>query len=211
MTESESATAGAREDLCRFLAACYYEPTEDFSEERLFDSMVVAAERIHPDFAKSARKLGAAFVAQDMQSLLIDYTRLFLGPVQALAMPYGSRWLTGDQKLMQDSTMAVLEIYEQGGFDVDADFRDLPDHVAVELEFLYLLIYTQNDAQSCGKMDDCLAAQLLERRFFGEHLGAWIDPFTEAVKAGAETAFYRELADLTQRFVQLESNLLARR
>jgi putative dimethyl sulfoxide reductase chaperone len=210
MTENESGMAGAREDLCRFLSACYYEPTDDFREEGLFDSMLAAAENIGPDLAESARRLGAAFAGQDVQTLLIDYTRLFLGPVQALAMPYGSRWLTGDAKLMQDSTMAVLEIYEEGGFDVGEDFQDLPDHVAVEMEFLYLLIYTQNDARGGGDSEAVLAAQLLERRFLREHLGTWVGAFTGAVKAGAETAFYRELAELTQRFVKMEAALLSR-
>ena len=31
--------ATARQDLCRFLSACYYEPAPEFAEEKLFDSM----------------------------------------------------------------------------------------------------------------------------------------------------------------------------
>ncbi len=205
MIESDAGIASAREDLCRFLAACYYEPSEAFNEERLFDSMVTAAECGCPELAESVHKLREAFFAQDLQTLLIDYTKLFLGPVQALAAPYGSRWLSGDDKLMQDSTMAVLDIYEDGGFDIGDDFTDLPDHVAVELEFLYLLMFNKNEAQGRGHRDQLLTAQALERRFLGEHLGAWIGGFSEAVKAGAGTAFYRELADLTLRFVMRET------
>ena len=33
----------AREDLCRYLAACYYQPGPEFSEEKVFDSMLAAA------------------------------------------------------------------------------------------------------------------------------------------------------------------------
>ena len=33
----------AREDLCRLLAACYYEPGPEFAEEKVFDSMLDAA------------------------------------------------------------------------------------------------------------------------------------------------------------------------
>ena len=85
--------AGAREDLCRYLAGCYYEPGPEFAEEGLFDSMLAAASRIDPGLAEHARRLGEAFAAQDLQTLLVDYTRLFLGPVQTLAKPYGSVWL----------------------------------------------------------------------------------------------------------------------
>ena len=40
---------------------------------------------------------------------------------------------------MGDSTMAVLALYREGGFHVAEAFTEMPDHVAVELEFLYLL------------------------------------------------------------------------
>jgi len=203
MSEHDPHQAGAREDLCRFLSACYYEPAPEFAEDRLFDSMLEAAGRLDPGLALLARQLGEAFAAQDLQTLLVDYARLFLGPVQPLAKPYGSFWLSGDTQLMQDSTMAVLELYEQGGLEIDKDFRELPDHVAVELEFLYLLTFTQNQARQRGDIEALSASQLLQGRFLDQHLGAWIGPFTAAVKAGAQTGFYRALAELTARFVRL--------
>lgn len=207
-TPDSASAASARADLCRFLCACHYEPAVEFVEEKMFDSMIEAAGRIDPELGERARKLGQAFAAQDMQTLLIDYTRLFLGPGQPLAQPYGSCWLSGQTTLMQESTMAVLELYEQGGFEIDEEFRDLPDHVAVELEFLYLLIFTQNQARASGNVNDLVATQALQRRFLGEHLGAWISPFAQAVEAGAETAFYRELAGFTERFVQMQMQSL---
>jgi putative dimethyl sulfoxide reductase chaperone len=183
----------ARADLCRFVAACYYEPGPEFAEERLFDSMVAAATRIDPELAPCARRLGDAFFAETRENLLVDYTRLFLGPAAALAQPYGSFWLSGENALMQDSAMAGLALYEEGGFEIDENFRELPDHIAAELEFLYLLICQ-------GAMEK------LRKRFLGEHLGRWVRPFTEAMQAGAETAFYRELAQLTERIVAMEAS-----
>ncbi len=204
MSEHDPGQAGARVDLCRFLAACYYEPSPEFAEERLFDSMLGAASRIHPDLEAHARRLGEAYAADDMQTLLIDYTRLFLGPVDPRARPYGSYWLSGETTLMQPSSVDVLALYEQGGFEIDEEFRELPDHVAVELEFLYLLLFKQNQAKALGRLDDLAAAEQLQRKFLAEHLGAWIGPLAAAVQAGAETAFYRELAALTERFVRME-------
>ena len=45
-------------------------------------------------------------------------------------------WLGPDGLAMQDSTMAVVGLYEEGGFELSEDYRDLPDHVAAELEEL---------------------------------------------------------------------------
>lgn len=209
MTDYLTGRTGAREDLCRFLAACYYEPTADFSEERLFDSMLAAASAIDPDLAASACRLGEAFVAQDLQTLLVDYTRLFIGPSQPAAMPYASFWLTDDQSMRHEATTAVLDLYEEGGFDIGDDFRELPDHVAAELEFLYLLIFSCNQAQSGDKTGQLSAAQELHARFV-EHLGRWIGAFAAAVRAGADTAFYRELADFTERYLSLEAGAARR-
>ncbi len=208
MTDYVTGSSGAREDLCRYLAACYYEPSKDFSEEHLFDSILAAASAIDPDLAESARRLGAAFVAQEIETLLVDYTALFIGPSQPRAMPYASFWLTDDQSMRHDATMVVLDFYAQGGFDVSEDLHELPDHIAVELEFLYLLIFSQNQAQADGGTGKPLAAStLLYRRFVTEHLGAWVGSFAAAVKSGAENAFYRELAGLTESFVRLEAGL----
>jgi TorA maturation chaperone TorD len=205
MPEHDPDKASARADLCRFLSACYYEPDPAFAEERLFGSMLDAAERIaDPQLADLARKLGQSFASQDLQTLLLDYTRLFLGPVQPLARPHGSYWLTGETTLMQDSTMAVLDLYQEGGFELDDEFREVPDHVAVELEFLYLLTFKRNEALRGGLPDVLAKWEQLEKIFVARHLGAWIGPFAAAVKAGAETGFYRQLAELTERFVRTE-------
>jgi TorA maturation chaperone TorD len=202
MTESDTLRLAARADFCRFLAACYYEPGQEFAEEKLFGSMLAVAERIDPELAAGSRRLGEAFAADDPEELLVDYTRLFLGPVDARARPYGSVWLGSDKLTMQDSTMAVLALYDEGGFDIAEDFRELPDHIAAELEFLYLLLFKASRGASA---EEAATLAVLRSRLLGEHLGNWAGPFTEAMTAGAQCAFYRELAALTDRFVKLEA------
>ena len=192
--------AAARADFCRFLAACYYEPDESFIEEGLFDSMAGVASHIDGALEGASVRLGGAIAADRLEDLLVDHTRLFLGPVDAPAKPYGCVWLGTGSTLMQDSTMAVLALYEEAGFELSGDFRDLPDHIAAELEFLYLLLYREN-----GDLPGGDEARRLKARFLGEHLGRWAGPFTEAVEAHAQTRFYRELAALTRRFLAAET------
>lgn len=196
----------AREILCRLLAACYYQPGPEFAEERVFDSMHEAAEKIAPDLAALAGRLGPAFAAVPADELLLDYTRLFLGPNDILAKPYGSVWLSGEKPLMQESTMAVLDLYRQGGFDLAEDFRELPDHVAAELEFLYLMIFRENRARDDGDAAALATLGSLRGRFLAEHLGAWIGGFGAAMRRGASTDFYRTLSDLTVAFVTREAS-----
>jgi TorA maturation chaperone TorD len=195
----------AREVFCRLLAACYYEPAPEFAQERVFDALVEAASALDADLAAAARRLRAAFAADGLDDLRVDYTRLFLGVPQAIAPPYGSVWLGGDETLMRDSTMEVLALYREGGFELDDSFRELPDHVAAELEFLYLLLFRENQARRGGRDDEAAATADLRRRFLHRHLGAWVGPLTAAMRAGAGSLFFRELAALTDRFVSRET------
>jgi TorA maturation chaperone TorD len=194
----------ARADFCRLLAACFYQPGPELAEEKVFDAMLAAAAVIEPRLAAAVHRLGAAFTGDDPESLLVDYTRLFIGPVGTLAQPYGAVWLERRPGLMQDSTQAVTALYEQGGFEIAEDFRDLPDHVAAELEFLYLLLFRRAEALRNDDSDAGGRCVDLQRRLLDEHLGRWVPPFAAAMGSGAETAFYRELAGLTDAFVRSE-------
>lgn len=206
LSDAEHVVA-ARADLSRLLAACFYEPAAEFAEEKVFDAMVTAADAISPELGASARRLGQAFAADDLQTLLIDYTRLFLAPEGSLAQPYGSVWLTDAQPLMQQSTLAIIALYEEGGFEVAKDFLDLPDHIAAELEFLYALIFREAQALRQGDGAAAGAARALRRRLLAEHLGRTTPSFAAAMRTGAQTAFYRELAILTDRHVEREGTL----
>lgn len=201
MTDYVTGRSGAREDFSRYLAACYYEPCKDFAEERLFDSMVAASSAIDPGLAAAARRLDEAFSRAGLQELLVDYTRLFVGPSHPLAMPYASFWQVADPSQRHGATMAVLDLYAEGGFEVSEDIRELPDHVAVELEFLYALTHAANQAQP----DELAKATERQLRFAAEHLGGWIGRFVSAVRTNAQTAFYRELADVTMIFLSIEA------
>lgn len=203
MKNDDRDTARAKADFCRFLAACYYEPGREFAEERLFDSMRDVAARVSPELASHAGGLGEAFAAASLEDLLVDYARLFLGPTQILVQPYGSVWLTDEKTLMQDATVAVLDLYRQGGFEMDEGFRELPDHVAAELEFLYLMLFRENEARGNGDADALEKAMRLKQRLLAEHLGRWIGPFTAAIGEHAESDFYRRLAETTGYFVRV--------
>lgn len=189
-------------DLCRFAAICHYEPEAEFAEEGVFRAMVAAAATLDDGLARSAARLRDAFADSDLQALRIDYARLFLGPPSPLAKPYASSWLASAPG--EDATAAILQLYADAGLELDDGFRELPDHVAAELELSYLLGRRCATAALAGDARDRDEARGLGRRLVREHLGRWIGPFTEAVCAAARTDFYRELGRFTARLLELE-------
>lgn len=196
----------ARADFARLLAACYYEPGPELTEERVFESLRTAAQSISPDLAERAARLGAAHASEPLQEILIDYTRLFLGPVQPLARPYATAWLSSENSVLQDVARVALDFYDEGGFTMVDDFRDLPDHVAVGFEFLYALLFKEAQARVAGDLAGARIAEDLRRRFVSQYLARWLPPFCDAAQAEARSDHYRELAGLTREFVRLEAN-----
>ena len=209
MLTDEVRLLAARADLARLLAASYYEPGEEFAEEQLFASIREAASSIDPALGAVAKRLESAYAEADRQELLIDYVRLFHGPPKALAQPYASVWLSMTTKtVMEDSTVAVMELYREAGFEIAEDFRDLPDHVSVELECLYALLFREAQARRDGQTDIQQAAATLRRRLLQDHFAGWLAQFADAVIAHAQTPFYRTLAELTRDYIDFEGSTL---
>ena len=205
MSDSDVKRIAARADLCRLLAACYYQPGPEFAEERVFDAMQIAAAEIDADMESLARAMGEAFTAQPLDELQVDYTRLFLNPSGPLAAPYESAWIAGrDPMHVDEITQSVLGSYREGGYDVDPGFRDLPDHIAAELEFLYTLIFREARAAASGNEAERQEVIGLRRRFVQQHVGRWIGPFAAALRDGGNTTLYRALGDLSERVVESE-------
>ena len=188
----------ARADVYRLLSACYYQPEEAFLEEDIFGQLKSAMAILAPDRVADVAAMEDGFRESGCDELLLDYTRLFLGPFGILAKPYGSVYLDGENIVMGDSTMRALALYREGGFEMAEDFREMPDHVALELEFLYLLNFRRGgeiEAREQARLDG------LKRGFLAEHLGRWIGEFADAMRNGAETRFFTQLADMTEKVV----------
>ena len=189
----------ARADVYRLLSACYYQPEDAFLEEEVFDQLKTALAKACPSGVMDAAGLDDCFRTSGVEALILDYSRLFLGPFAILAKPYGSVYLDGEKIVMGDSTMQALELYRESGFDVAEDFRETPDHVAVELEFLYLLSFRIGQESDDEERTRLVA---LKQSFLENHLARWVGKLSAAIQSGAETDFYKLLADLTESFVR---------
>lgn len=203
----EVLTALTAADVFRLLAACFYQPEREmFIEERLGEHLVEAVQGAFPEAEDLALQLADALRTSSQEELLLDYARLFLGPFEIISHPYGSVYLDGEKVVMGNSTMQLRDLYRQAGFEVAEDIREVPDHIAIELEFLYLLIFLIGQANSDEESN---RLQALKCKFLSAHLGKWVGPFAEAVRKGAESNFYRLLADLTEQLVFAERHAVA--
>ncbi|MEG2477370.1 TorD/DmsD family molecular chaperone [Gordonibacter sp.] len=144
---------------------------------------------------EQARLLRA--VSEDEARLLleIEYNRLFVGPGEVLAPPYesyyeSSRASAGRGWLRTQAEREVSRAYAESGFTLSEDLVELPDHVAVELEFLALLAGREADAWAAGNEASALALQVCAADFIVQHLGTWIESCGALVAPAARQPFY---------------------
>jgi TorA maturation chaperone TorD len=189
-----------RSEIYKLLADCYYPPDETLSgnvidlDQKL--GMVCPQARQDDDWCGEK-----TFKADHIKELMVDHARLFVGPFTLLAPPYGSVYLDTERRIMGDSTMAVADRYREAGLEMARDFKDVPDHVTVELEFMHFLISRAIEAATNNKFEAIRTYFQKQRSFLEYHLCAWITEFTKNIVNHAQSAFYKSLAKTTKTFL----------
>ena len=196
-----------RLDAYRLLADSYHQP-----EQRLLDNLgqlTTCLERFSSDAGQYINRMIADVAGmKDLQTLEVDYARLFVGPFNLLAPPYGSVYLEGERQVMGASTADVEKRYRAVGLDVDTGFKDAPDHIAAELEFMHFLIFKAMEAAGKGDADHLAASLTNQQAFLEIHLGAWVHEFAGKIVENAATSFYRNLARATEAFIKADYHFL---
>ncbi|GAB4337138.1 MAG: molecular chaperone TorD family protein [Desulfobulbaceae bacterium] len=203
---SDAASRALRRSNCyKLLAACFYEPDRDlFLEENLCDNLVNELTACGCDkAAAAAREMGDALRSASGDDLTVEHARLFVGPFELLAPPYGSVYMEKGRRIMGDTTMEVKRIYREEGLSIEVE--EVPDHIILELEFLHYLSFREAETLAGGDMDG--ARDLRERcnDFLERYLLPWMSGFCGDIRAGAENRFYSALADCLESFSVQES------
>lgn len=195
-----------RSSLYGFLASVYRtEPAEELLREIRKDSFKDALKAVGVDLGKA---LEGDLDKKLLDDLAVEYTRLFIGPGKHVA-PYAAVYLGGEgASLWGPETIWVKKFIEAAGFDYRTDYHDLPDHVAVELEFMQEI--TANEAEALENEDRVRAEKLkrIEEEFMTTHMVKWVPRFCRRVQDQAEFPFYRAMARLTEDFILSEAATL---
>lgn len=185
-----------REVIYKILSSLFYEPTED-SLHSLSVLQEVFLENDEELYNLTSTLLTEA-KKHSLASLTLDYSKLFVGSSHVLASPYASIYLDGKWQVMGESTMNTLHFYKEAGLEIKEGFHELPDHIAVELEFVYYLIYKYLETND----DKYLSYQA---EFIDKVLSKWVPSFTKLITERAETEFYRFVAALLDKWIEKEA------
>lgn len=136
-----------------------------------------------------------------LPELLQTYVQLFFASPHFVAPPYESVYMEGGF-VMGEAAAAVARVYSREGVGLSPAFKDLPDHIAAELEFMALL--AQREAACWEKRVREVVEQITrEETFLRKHLCVWLPHFSKRLEKSGEP-FYSPLARITDSFAQVD-------
>ncbi|GAB4411215.1 MAG: molecular chaperone TorD family protein [Thermodesulfovibrionales bacterium] len=130
-----------------------------------------------------------------------EFTELFM--TRMLCPPYENSY----GKIGSDKSKNLADIngfYKAFGLSISDSDSDMPDHIAVEMEFLSLLALKEayGIERDIGDMVEvCSSAK---NKFLKDHIGRWAGTFCKNLMERTTNDFYRNLALLASRFIEGE-------
>lgn len=120
-----------------------------------------------------------------------EYTYLCFASKPRLVHLFESVYRTG--KLMQDCTFDIARLYYDAGLRVNDDFDLLPDHIALEMEFMSYLSLQEAQALSANDISKAACAQDLQEKVLTHHLMFFAFRLSQALQMHGRSGFYQTI------------------
>ncbi len=126
------------------------------------------------------------------QELESEFVRIFISTREGISAPmYHSCFQGSDQVLMQRPAQAMRERLEQAGVEIAEHLGEPPDHLCIELEYLYLLLELELREPSPD-----IHQELAD--FAGNFMLPWIKKFRAQIPETNKAAFFAHTAQAMQ-------------
>ena len=133
----------------------------------------------------------------ELEDLLWEYTRLFIGPYKLPCPPWESVYMSPKRLMMQEAYDEVRDFYNRAGLTVNNQ-GIMADHIGAELNFLAVVLQKANSEPKKNQYYWDLASG-----FFAEHIIKWVPQFARDMEDAADLSFYKTLARVTRSMIDL--------
>jgi len=129
----------------------------------------------------------------------VDFTNLSLLHL----IPYESFYTRDDQMIESGGDNPIYDIYNILDFKVDLEEARVvsPDHIGVELEFMYVLCDAMKKAFKANDEEAIKEFLLIQKGFLKDHLLNWAPMYLINMKRESRTPLYHDGAELTLEFM----------
>ncbi len=188
----------ARADCYAILAGLFVEAPDAAFLRALADAPRLPEEGDAP-FPRAYNRLLDACAAMDAEAARQEYVDLFVGVGKSEVDPHAAHWrgVPGAHR-----SLAVLrgELAELGlGRRPETSLYE--DHVGALCETMRILV--------AGGEGRAPAPISLQSRFFGSHLGPWVENFCDAILRSPLANFYKPVAEFCRMFMAIERDAFA--
>ena len=148
------------------LLRCFFlqEPTEALFQALREEDVLKNLSGYHPELDEGVNLLGRVIssprMPQMVPDLLLEFTRLFVGPSPVPL--YESVYRSKSGLVMQEETLEVRKKYMEAGLVVHPDRSFPDDHIGAELEFVF---YLCQKAAETPKMEDLFPWLKMQQAF----------------------------------------------
>jgi DMSO reductase family type II enzyme chaperone len=197
----------SRQAAIRGLARGFSYPDAQWVESLLSGEWVEAFRGVLEPLGASSKGLEGAIAALPaepavaVQALQVEYTHLFINAIPHVPVPPYASAYVGQGMLMNEPAEAALRAYRHAGLDLAEDYHDLPDHLAVELEFLSWLEERAIEAYEERNGERAQVWTEQKETFLSQQVQPWLPEFCRRVEEAARIPFYPELAKLVKLFL----------
>lgn len=137
-----------------------------------------------------------------LEELAGESTRVFIGPLKPLVVPYASFYLSESRQLMTDETIEVRRRYLDAGMAIKELYKVPDDHIGIELEFLYYLASESASLLQQGRHAEATTFQVMKTDFISSHMALWVPRFAEQLAATTHEDFFKGAALLLNTLFQ---------
>ena len=179
----------ARADVYGLLATLLYAPPT----QALLDTIAAAPAQGESGLELAWADVVAACKTVKQEAVREEYEQLFVGVGKPEVMLYGSYYLSGF--LMEKPLAELRTDLMQLGLQRADQVVESEDHLATLCEVMRYLIAS----------DDVVNANLTaQKKFFNDHMQAWVLDCCAAIEASTNSKFYKLVARLARQFFEVE-------
>ncbi len=178
----------ARASVYSLLATLLANPPQ---QELLEYLMGIRTNGAQQGMAGAWQSLHMAAQRADGKLVAEEFHDLFIGIGRGELVPYGSWYLTGF--LMEKPLGILRNDLATLGFERQEDVKEPEDHAAALCEVMAMII---------GSGDEIDFA--VQKTFFGDHVGSWMDRFFDDLRKTTKAKFYRAVGNLGSEMMLME-------
>jgi len=199
----------SRSRIYRILASSFSPPKADTGN--LYNILLKVHETL--DSTETLLKTSHDLKGQSLATLAKEHLRLFVGPGHVPCPPYEAVYRRDRPDfekglVMGPSTGDVRRAYLAAGLDISKTYRDLPDHIAAEMEFMQFLCAEEARFARLGNEEEAAKMKAMQREFHRNHVEPWVGDFADRVIRSTTSPFYKASASVLKEFAKTEADYL---